>query len=116
MRNELRAKKATSAVTATAFLWPRTPLMAPRRWIRLVASRASLLRQLIVLLCRGRYRPGPFQPSTSCQRPGAGGQLEFRILGPLQVWDQGGEVSLGGRKPRALLAVLLLHPNQALPC
>jgi DNA-binding SARP family transcriptional activator len=38
--------------------------------------------------------------------------MEFRILGPLEVWDQGGEVSLGGRKPRALLAVLLLHPNE----
>jgi DNA-binding SARP family transcriptional activator len=38
--------------------------------------------------------------------------MEFRILGPLGVWDEGGEVSLGGRKPRALLAVLLLHPNE----
>ena len=38
--------------------------------------------------------------------------MEFRILGPLEVWDEGGEVSLGGRKPRALLAVLLLHPNE----
>jgi DNA-binding SARP family transcriptional activator len=38
--------------------------------------------------------------------------VEFRILGPLEVWDEGGEVSLGGRKPRALLAVLLLHPNE----
>jgi DNA-binding SARP family transcriptional activator len=38
--------------------------------------------------------------------------MEFRILGPLEVWDAGGEVSLGGPKPRALLAVLLLHPNE----
>jgi DNA-binding SARP family transcriptional activator len=38
--------------------------------------------------------------------------MEFRILGPLEVWDGGCEVSLGGRKPRALLAVLLLHPNE----
>jgi DNA-binding SARP family transcriptional activator len=38
--------------------------------------------------------------------------MEFRILGPLEVWDGGGEVSLGGPKPRALLAVLLLHPNE----
>jgi DNA-binding SARP family transcriptional activator len=44
-------------------------------------------------------------------RPG-GSQMEFRILGPLEVWDGGGEVSLGGPKPRALLAVLLLHPNE----
>ncbi|HEX6227892.1 MAG TPA: AfsR/SARP family transcriptional regulator, partial [Solirubrobacterales bacterium] len=38
--------------------------------------------------------------------------MEFRILGPLEVWQEGGEVSLGGPKPRALLAALLLHPNE----
>jgi DNA-binding SARP family transcriptional activator len=38
--------------------------------------------------------------------------MDFRILGPLEVWDEGGEVSLGGHKPRALLAVLLLHHNE----
>ena len=38
--------------------------------------------------------------------------MEFRILGPLEVWDGGCEVSLGGRKPRALLTLLLLHPNE----
>ena len=38
--------------------------------------------------------------------------MEFRILGPLEVWDEDGEVSLGGPKPRALLAGLLLHPNE----
>ncbi len=38
--------------------------------------------------------------------------MEFRILGPLEVWDRGCEVSLAGRKPRALLALLLLHPNE----
>jgi DNA-binding SARP family transcriptional activator len=41
--------------------------------------------------------------------------MEFRILGPLEVWDGGSELSLGGRKPRALLAVLLLHPNEVVP-
>jgi DNA-binding SARP family transcriptional activator len=41
--------------------------------------------------------------------------MEFRILGPLEVWDGGREVSLGGRKPRALLAVLLLHANEVVP-
>ena len=38
--------------------------------------------------------------------------MEFRILGPLEVWDGGSEVSLGGPKPRALLAALLLSPNE----
>jgi DNA-binding SARP family transcriptional activator len=41
--------------------------------------------------------------------------MEFWILGPLEVGDEGGEVSLGGPKPRALLAVLLLHPNEVAP-
>ena len=41
--------------------------------------------------------------------------MEFRVLGPLEVWDDGGEFSLGGPKPRALLAVLLLHPNEVVP-
>jgi DNA-binding SARP family transcriptional activator/streptogramin lyase len=38
--------------------------------------------------------------------------MEFRILGPLQVLDGGREVSLGGAKQRALLALLLLQPNR----
>ena len=41
--------------------------------------------------------------------------MEFRILGPLEMWDEGRELSLGGPKPRALLAVLLLHPNEVVP-
>jgi len=41
--------------------------------------------------------------------------MEFRILGPLEVWDEGGEVPLGGPKPRSLLALLLLHPNEVVP-
>jgi DNA-binding SARP family transcriptional activator len=38
--------------------------------------------------------------------------MEFRVLGPLEVWDGGNEVSVGGPKPKALLAVLLLHANE----
>jgi DNA-binding SARP family transcriptional activator len=41
--------------------------------------------------------------------------MELRILGPLEVWAEGGEVSLGGPKQRALLALLLLHPNEVVP-
>ena len=37
--------------------------------------------------------------------------MEFRILGPLEVRHQRGPVPLGGTKPRAVLAVLLLHAN-----
>ena len=39
---------------------------------------------------------------------------EFRILGPLEVLDAGRAVTLGGTKQRALLALLLLHPNKTL--
>jgi DNA-binding SARP family transcriptional activator/ABC-type branched-subunit amino acid transport system substrate-binding protein len=37
---------------------------------------------------------------------------EFRILGPLEVLDDGRRVEIAGRKQRALLAVLLLHANE----
>ena len=37
------------------------------------------------------------------------------ILGPLEVWDEGVELSIGGPKLRALLALLLLHPNEVVP-
>ena len=40
--------------------------------------------------------------------------MDFRILGPLEVLDEGREVALGGSKQRALLAVLLLHANETL--
>lgn len=38
--------------------------------------------------------------------------MEFAILGPLEVRADGGVVALGGAKPRALLAVLLLHAGE----
>jgi predicted ATPase/DNA-binding SARP family transcriptional activator len=40
--------------------------------------------------------------------------MEFRVLGPLEVLGDSGEaLPLGGRRPRALLALLLLRPNEA---
>ena len=39
--------------------------------------------------------------------------MEFRILGPLEVREEGEALPLGGAKQRALLAVLLLHANEA---
>ena len=38
--------------------------------------------------------------------------MEFRLLGPLEVWDDGRPLSLGGTKQRALLALLLLRANE----
>lgn len=37
--------------------------------------------------------------------------LEFRVLGPIEVWRNGREVELSGRKMRAMLAALLLRAN-----
>jgi DNA-binding SARP family transcriptional activator/basic membrane lipoprotein Med (substrate-binding protein (PBP1-ABC) superfamily) len=40
--------------------------------------------------------------------------MEFRLLGPLEVAEDGHPVSLGGPRARALLALLLLHRNEVL--
>jgi YVTN family beta-propeller protein len=41
--------------------------------------------------------------------------MEFRILGPLEVEDEGRLLKLGGAKQRAVLALLLLHANDGVP-
>lgn len=38
--------------------------------------------------------------------------MEFRILGPIEVWSDGQAVRITGAKERALLALLLLHANE----
>src|SRR5262245_46103888 len=38
--------------------------------------------------------------------------MEFRILGPIEVVDDGRAVTLGPSKQRAVLAILLLHLNE----
>ena len=38
--------------------------------------------------------------------------MEFRVLGPLEVLEQGHPIELHGRRQRALLACLLLHANE----
>ena len=40
--------------------------------------------------------------------------VEFRILGPLEVFDGGTQVRLGGRNQRALLALLLLNAGDVI--
>ena len=42
----------------------------------------------------------------------AGGQLEFRILGSLEITKGGSPLALGSRKQRMLLAALLLHQGE----
>lgn len=64
-----------------------------------------------------------FSPVTTPTRPAETGSvaaldaragIEFRILGPLEVLDRDGVVTVGGTRQRALLAVLLLHANETL--
>jgi DNA-binding SARP family transcriptional activator/ABC-type transport system substrate-binding protein/streptogramin lyase len=38
--------------------------------------------------------------------------VEFRLLGPVEVLRSGSAVALGGAKPRALLALLVIHRNE----
>jgi predicted ATPase/class 3 adenylate cyclase/DNA-binding winged helix-turn-helix (wHTH) protein len=40
--------------------------------------------------------------------------MDFRILGPLEVLDEGRAVALGGAKQRALLALFLVHAGETL--
>jgi DNA-binding SARP family transcriptional activator len=46
--------------------------------------------------------------------PGKEAAIDFRILGPLEVWDADRPLPLGGAKQRALLALLLLRANEVL--
>ncbi len=38
--------------------------------------------------------------------------MEYRVLGPLEVWDGERPLPLGGAKQRGVLALLLLEPNR----
>jgi DNA-binding SARP family transcriptional activator len=40
--------------------------------------------------------------------------VEFRILGPLEVVEDGRQIDLGGAKQQGLLACLLLHANEVM--
>lgn len=41
--------------------------------------------------------------------------IEFRVLGRLEVHNEGGTIALGSLKQRNLLAALLLHPGRTVP-
>jgi WD40 repeat protein/DNA-binding SARP family transcriptional activator/energy-coupling factor transporter ATP-binding protein EcfA2 len=41
--------------------------------------------------------------------------MRFQVLGPLEVWEGGGRLPLGGPKQRLVLAHLLLRANQVVP-
>jgi hypothetical protein len=61
----------------------------------------------------------PPQPPYAGQRGGDGApthQLTFSLLGRVQILRGGRPVELRGRKPWAVLAMLLLHPNHVVSC
>jgi len=41
--------------------------------------------------------------------------VDFRLLGPLEIWDDGRQLAIGSAKQRALLAILLLNANRVVP-
>ena len=61
------------------------------------------------------HSPRSGMPLSTGGEVGYGGsrnEMDFRVLGPLEVRSERGAVHLGGPKPRAVLAVLLLHANE----
>jgi ABC-type transport system substrate-binding protein/DNA-binding SARP family transcriptional activator/DNA-binding beta-propeller fold protein YncE len=50
---------------------------------------------------------------TSAEATVSGDRIEFRILGPLEVWVEDVQLRIGGPRQRALLAFLLLSANKA---
>src|SRR5262249_56902544 len=50
-----------------------------------------------------------------CVTVGTGMAVRFRILGPLEAWENGRELPLSPGRQRALLALLLLHANEVIP-
>ena len=41
--------------------------------------------------------------------------MDIRLLGPVEVWADGGPIDVGGRRPRAVLAALAADANRPLP-
>jgi DNA-binding SARP family transcriptional activator/class 3 adenylate cyclase len=72
-------------------------------------DRPERLSQLVI-----EGLPSDFPPLTERQADGASRTPEFRILGPLEVVGPKGPLALGGQRPRALLALLLIHAGEVL--
>jgi DNA-binding SARP family transcriptional activator len=53
--------------------------------------------------------------ATACDRRTAGGVVDFRVLGPVEVWAGRQRLDAGPRQQRLILAVLALRPNQVVP-
>src|SRR4051794_11860420 len=59
----------------------------------------------------GRQSAAPRRSDSPAREYGRAGDMEFQILGPLEVRDERGPISVVGAKPRGVLAMLLLHAN-----
>jgi DNA-binding SARP family transcriptional activator len=77
------------------------PIMAGAAYARKTSIRPTEVAERLRLHYGGTHRL-------------ASNGMDFRILGPLEVLDEGRVVALGGSKQRALLALFLLHANQTL--
>jgi len=68
------------------------------------------IAQRLVAMARGALPPG-CQPADShrCYVRALASGLDFRLLGPFEVWDGDRRLRLGGTKQRAVLAILALH-------
>src|SRR5262245_12680789 len=57
-----------------------------------------------------------FTARTTCEHSAwSNARMEFWILGPLHVAGPGGPIAIDAGKVRALLELLLLHPNEVIP-
>ena len=55
---------------------------------------------------------GAVTVSTACLRMWGLGVIDYRMLGPIEAGVDGRRLEIGGRKQRALLAILLLSANE----
>jgi YVTN family beta-propeller protein len=79
-----------------------------------MARRPKRAEEMLSVSLRERQKPlqgATVGESARVERRQEGG-MQFRILGPLEVERNGGLVTLGGAKQRAVLAVLLLRVNR----
>ena len=63
----------------------------------------------------GTLLPTAYHRTTVLLVERGGGTIEYRLLGPVQVWVDGQQLELKRRQERLLLAILLLEPGKAVP-
>ena len=75
---------------------------------RRVAVVADVFRACLQIGCNGRVS----RPELDLATETPARSTRFCVLGPLEVRGEQGPLQLGGPKPRTVLAILLLHPNE----